>query len=142
MGENWKKTRERLENEFAQVSSTEKWDTALLEKMKNILKSMYYIDVICAMKEGEEFSGGEQLMNMGMSYARGNQGGRMGRGSMGGRGGYGYYPMDGGYGYGNRRYYDDDKKHALRRFETMMNSEDDPEMRNIMQEVLQRYESR
>lgn len=50
--------------------------------------------------------------------------------------------MDGGYGYGNRRYYDDDKKHALRRFETMMNSEDDPEMRNIMQEVLQRYESR
>lgn len=51
-------------------------------------------------------------------------------------------PQVGGYGYGNRRYYDDDKKHALRRFETMMNSEDDPEMRNIMQEVLQRYESR
>lgn len=131
-----KKTRERLEDEFKQVSSVEKWTKDSLENMKNILKAMYYIDVICAMKEGEEYPGSEY---MGSSYARG--GNRMNGGYR--RGGSGTYPMNDGYGYriggygmSGRPYYDDEKDHAVHKLRGIMDTTNNDEVRMAVQSVL------
>lgn len=129
MEEQMHKTRERLEKEFKEISSCEKWTTDILTKMKDVLKSMYYIDVISAMKEGGEYPGSEEMANYrtfdSMSGAqRRNAMGQFSKNGMSGT--YpmnGYYPMntfDRGYydgdrngGMSGRRYYDSEKDHAI-----------------------------
>jgi hypothetical protein len=119
-----KKTRERLEEEFNQISSMEKWTKESLETMKNILKSIYYIDVICAMQDGngEEYSG--------MSYARG---GRRGNSA-------GSYSYNGPYysrpSMSGKRYYDDERNHAIDKLHRMMESAGNEEVRMAIQNAL------
>lgn len=154
MDESMKKTRERLEDEFRQASSSEKWDVDNVDLMKNLLKSMYYIDVICAMKDGNDYPGSEYMPAM--SYARGGQrrnamGQYSRNGSYDGRSydmgydnrGSGYYPMYPMNSYDNyrgemsgRRYYDDEMGSAVHKIEHMMETEMNPEKRKAMQDIL------
>ena len=128
MGEHMKKTRERLEEEFKHISSNETWTKDSLETMKNILKSMYYIDVICAMKDGEEYPGSEY---MGKSY------------SMSRRGRDNYYDgwsYDNRGGMSGRRYYDDERQNATQKLYQMMNNEQNNEVRMAIQKAIHELE--
>lgn len=117
MEEQMHKTRERLEKEFKEISSCDKWTTDVLTKMKDILKSIYYIDVIEAMGNSGEFPGSEELMNYrsydngmnGTSGQRRNAMGQFSRNGMSGTYPMNSYPMN---TYG-RRYYDSEKDHAI-----------------------------
>lgn len=117
MEEQMHKTRERLEKEFKEISSCDKWTTDILTKMKDILKSIYYIDVIEKMGNSGEFPGSEELMNYrsydngmnGMSGQRRNAMGQFSRNGMSGTYPMNSYPMN---TYG-RRYYDSEKDHAI-----------------------------
>lgn len=114
MEEHMHKTRERLEKEFKEISSCDKWNTDMLTKMKDILKSIYYIDVIDAMNNGGDYPGSEELMNYrsydnGMSGQRRNAMGQFSRNGMSGTYPMNSYPMN---TYG-RRYYDSEKDHAI-----------------------------
>lgn len=131
MEESMKKVRERLEDEFRQVSASEKWDTGNVEMMKNLLKSMYYIDVICAMKNGEDYPGSEYMPAM--SYARGGH-----RRNALGQYSYasGHYPMS------SRRYYDDEMGNVIHKLEYMMDNEMNPEKRKAIQDVLNEIQMR
>ena len=147
MGEDMKKTRERLENEFCQISSNEKWTKESLEMMKDVLKSMYYIDVICAMKDGEEYPG-SSYMPPANSYAMSSQR-RTSMGQYSRNGSYdnggrmsGNYPMYGGYSYGyrngmsGRRSYDDERDHAVHQLHQMMENEQNDEVRMAIQAAI------
>lgn len=124
MGEHMKRTRDRLEEEFKHISSNETWTKDSLETMKNILKSMYYIDVICAMKDGESYPGSEY---MGMSYA-----------TRHGGNGYSYRPnMNGMSG---RRYYDDERENAKQRLYAMMENEPNNDVRMAIQNAIRELE--
>lgn len=114
MEEQMYKTRERLEKEFKEISSCDKWTRDDLTKMKDILKSMYYIDVINAMNDTGEFPGSEELMrnrsyDNGMSGQRRNAMGQFSRNGMSGIYPMNSYPVN---TYG-RRYYDSEKDHAI-----------------------------
>lgn len=121
MGEHMRKTRERLEEEFKHISSNETWTKDSLETMKNILKSMYYIDVICAMKDGDEYPGSEY---MGKSYAS-----RRGRSYD--------MPYDRMSG---RRYYDSEKENATQKLYHMMENEENGEVRMAIQNAIRELE--
>lgn len=114
MEEHMHKTRERLEKEFKEISSCDKWNTDMLTKMKDILKSIYYIDVIDVMNNGGDYPGSEELMNYrsydnGMSDQRRNAMGQFSRNGMSGTYPMNSYPMN---TYG-RRYYDSEKDHVI-----------------------------
>ena len=56
------KARERYLDEFNRVSSQDKWDVSCVELMKNLLKCVYYVDVICAMDEGNDYPASDSLL--------------------------------------------------------------------------------
>lgn len=132
MGDQMKHARERLENEFRQISSNDTWTKDSIEMMKNTLKSMYYIDVICAMKESgkDDYSG--------YSYAT--------------RPSHRYYDYDydrnydrsydRGYSRGGsgRRYYDDEKDHAKMKLHQMMDNEQNEEVRMAIRSAIAELE--
>ena len=133
MGEHMKRTRERLEEEFNRISSNETWTKDSIELMKNTLKSMYYIDVICAMKRGEDYPGSEY---MGQSYA-------MSRPIHGGYSGNGYgnsYNNSYRHGMSGRRYYDDEKENAMRRLRQMLDNENNEEVRGAIMSAINELE--
>ena len=146
MDESMKKTRERLMDEFRQASSAEKWTKDCVEMMKNLLKAIYYIDVISAMDEGNEYPGSEYMPGPGNSYTRGRQNrnamGQFSRTGM--NNGSGHYPMyymnsyNNGYrnGMSGRRYYDDEMGNIVHKLEHMMDNEMNPEKRMALQEIL------
>lgn len=113
MGEQMRKTRERLEEEFKHISSNEVWTDKSIETMKNVLKSMYYIDVICAMKDGDEYPGSDYMRK---SYAPHH------------------------YGMSGRRYYDDEKHNATQKLYRMMESEENGEVRAAIQSAIRELE--
>ena len=140
MDESMKKTRERLMDEFRQASSAEKWTKDCVEMMKNLLKAIYYIDVISAMDEGNEYPGSEYMPDSGNSYARGRQN----RNSMGQYTRSGNYPMNYMNSYNNgyrnnmsgRRYYDNEMGNIVHKLEHMMNNEMNPEKRMALQDII------
>lgn len=142
MDESMKKTRERLMDEFRQASSAQTWTKECVEMMKNLLKSVYYIDVITAMEDGGDYPGSDYMPDA-VSYARGGQH----RNAMGqySRNGYdnrgsGTYPMMYPYTYrggmSGRRYYDDEMGNAVHKLQHMMDNEMNPDKRMMMQEIL------
>lgn len=136
MDESMKKTRERLMDEFRQASSAQTWTKECIEMMKNLLKSVYYIDVICAMEDGNDYPGSDYMPETGASFARGGQH-RNTMGQYSRNGSYdnrSYYPMS--YGMSGRRYYDDEMGSAVHELERMMNSEGNPEKRMALQRIL------
>ena len=108
---------EKYEGDFDKISSKEGWEPQDIEIKKDLQKLMYYIELRCAMKEGQQ------------DYRRQSRGGYGGYGMMGGSGRY-YNDMGGGSG---RRYYDDEKESALGRMYKMMESETNPEARMAIQ---------
>lgn len=144
MGDTDKKLIEKLEADFQGLSSKNAWTPEDLEKMKNLQKLMYYIEVRCAMKEGGEYPG-EQYMDErsydsrsygGNSYARGGQN----RSPSTGRFTSGHYPMSyNSYNsYDNmsgRRYYDDERGNLRNDLQRMLMSEKDPMIRQHMENL-------
>ena len=137
---------EELESDFHKVGDKMEWTDADIEKMKNIQKLMYYMEVRCAMKEGQDYPGAGYIddrmsrdsrsYNDRNSYARGGQP----RNAMGrytsGRNSY-THP----YGYASgRRYYDSEHENALNDLRHMMSMEDDPEKREAMEEIVRMLE--
>lgn len=148
MDESMKKTRERLMDEFRQASSAEKWSKECIELMKNLIKTVYYIDVDSAMENGGEYPGSEYMPDA--SFARGQRRNAMGQysrnGSYDGRmnngGSYGMYPMnyyDDSYrmgGMSGRRYYDNEMGNIVHDLKHMLETEMNPEKRMAIQEFL------
>lgn len=119
-----------------------------LEKMKNLQKLMYYLEVRCAMKEGGDYPGSEYMENDSRNSYRNMNG--MNRNSYmmdrsyydngrnGGNTRFGHYP----YGMSGRRYYDDGHDKFMSDLHRMMGMETDPETREAMEHVARLLESK
>lgn len=148
MGDMVKKHIEEFEKDFEKVASKNAWDDKDLERMKNLQKIMYYIELRCAMKEGQDYPGSEYMPEETRSFARGRD--SMGRFTSGtaymNRGSGTYYPpyMDNRYyddmGSSGRRYYDDEKKNALHKLHHMMDMEENPEKKNALKIAINELE--
>lgn len=141
MGDTNKKHIEEFEKDYEKIASKGAWDDKDLERMKNLQKIMYYIELRCAMKEGQEYPGSEYMPEPVMSYARGCDG--MGRFTSGNRymgRSYDMYYDD--MGMSGRRYYDDEKKNALHKLHHMMDMEENPEKKNALKIAINELETR
>ena len=138
---------EKYEEDFDKISSKEGWEPNDITIMKDLQKLMYYIELRCAMKEGQQ----DNWEPSERSY-RGQSRGGGGGGSGAGYGGYGagrYGTMGGGSGRyyderggSGRRYYDDEKESALGRLYKMMESEANPEARMAIQMAIRELENK
>lgn len=143
MGDSDKKLIEKFEADFNNLSSKNGWTPDDLEKMKNLQKLMYYIEVRCAMKEGQDYPGSE-YMDQRMSYDNRSYagGGSMpNRNSQTGRFMSGHYPYGMTYTSG-RRYYDGPHENAVMDLRRMAMNEQDPEARAAMENALRYLEMR
>lgn len=113
---------EKYEADFDKISSKETWSKEDITMMKDLQKLMYYLEVRCAMKEG--------TIERGHSYDsyHGYSNGRSGRWNPN---------YDGMYG---RKYYDGEKEAAIHKLHRMMDSEDNPETRMAIQNVIRELE--
>ena len=115
------KVLERLENEYQQYASSEKWTKDCVEMMKDLQKLMYYIEVRDAMKYGSnDYDDNER------SYRRGPN-----MHSYNSYGNYGYHGSTSG-----RRYYDSDAEQTKRRLQSIYDSESNPEVRDALMRVM------
>ena len=138
-----KKACERFYSEFTQMyseaASKDKWTKDCVETMKDLLKCIYYCEVIEAMHNPEEYEreagfSTQKRNSMGQfSRTGGNMSYRGGNGN-GGNGGYsGMYPMS------TRRFYSyDDGGHqaAMSRLQSIMNNEPNEEVRMLLQDAM------
>jgi len=137
MGDTDKKLIEKFEADFQTLSSKNGWTPEDLEKMKNLQKLMYYLEVRCAMKEGADYPG-EQYMDD-RSYDSRSYRSMPNRSPSTGRFTSGHYPM--GYNYNSydnmsgRRYYDDEHSSLRNDLQCYMMSEKDPMIRQHMQDL-------
>lgn len=130
MDEMLKKASERFYQEFNQMYSKaateEKWTKECVENMKNLLKCIYYADVIVAMHGGEE----DNYDQRNWSGARSRN--AQGQFSRNGSYSYGGYPMSSG-----RRYsYDDERMNAIDRIRGMMDNESNGEVRMALERAM------
>lgn len=135
MDDKTKKLLDRYEEDFMKYASQTTWEPKDITMMKDLQKLMYYIEVRCAMKDGED------------RYEYGNGYGDDRRSSMG-YGGYGY----GGYGAGRnqysrgsgssgRRYYDSEKDNAIQRLHQIMENETNQDIRMAIRNVIHELEA-
>lgn len=131
---------DELESDFRKFLDKGKWTPDDYKTMKDIQKLLYYIDVRCAMKEGDEYPG-SAYMPPNMSYAqRRNSMGQFTSGDMNGwsMNGSGTYPhMDrnmyyDGMGMSGRRYYDSEREKAIHKLHHMMENTDDAERKSAL----------
>lgn len=140
-----KKLIEKFEADFRRLSSKEDYNQEDLEKMKNLQKLMYYLEVRCAMKEGADYPG-QQYMDErsydSRSYSGGNSYARSmpNRSPSTGRFMSGNYPM--GYGMSGRRYYDSEQDKFVNDLHRMMEMESDPAAREQMASLARMLEMR
>lgn len=151
-----KRLLEKLEADFDQLSSCEKWDKNQIELMKDLQKLMYYIEVRDAMKTGGEYPGSEYMEDDGESrrsytnipnlpnmnsYTRSMPARRANGQFMSG-----HYPMNGNGnwyydgGMSGRRYLDSEKENAVHYLHRILDSETRPEMVTAMQNVIRELE--
>lgn len=143
---------DNLDNIFyqyaSQVSSQEDVEREYIENMKDLQKIMYYMEVRDAMKEGEYYqddeymndseqsgrSYGNRYYNGGNMYSRGNGNSytRGGYNRMSGRRGNSY--MNGGSS--GRRYYDGEKENSMNDLRQMLQMEQDPEKRSMLEGIM------
>lgn len=141
-----KKLIEKLESDFHTLSEKNAWTPEDLEKMKNLQKLMYYMEVRCAMKEGQEYPGSEYMDERsydGRSYARSmpNRSPSTGRFTSG-RSYDGGYNVGNSYGMSGRHYYDDDKMHAVNDLRRMHQNEQNPEVKMAIERAINDLEMR
>ena len=134
MGDSDKKLIEKFEADFQTLSSKNGWTPEDLEKMKNLQKLMYYLEVRCAMKEGADYPG-EQYMDE-RSYDSRSYRGMPNRSPSTGRFTSGHYTMnDYSYGMSGRRYYDSEHDSLRNDLQRMMMNEKDPMIRQHMENL-------
>ncbi len=140
MDETMKKARERFYSEFTQMfskaASKEDWSKDCVEIMKDLLKSIYYIDVLDAMHNPEEYD--ENYSRNG--YDRGYNSYDQGRSNARGRDSMGRFTSrDGGYGMSGRHFYgsyNDDRMATMERLQGLMNNEPNNEVRMALQNAM------
>jgi hypothetical protein len=142
---------EGLENQFYQIASQaiaqENIEREDIENMKDLQKICYYMEVRCAMKEGDGYDDGEYMNDMeyqnrsyGNRYYNGNGNMNMSnRGNSYARGGMRNYSrrnvpyMNGNSG---RRYYDgNEKDNSMNDLMQMIQMEQDPEKRAMLEGI-------
>ena len=139
---------ENLENAFhgiaSQAFNQEDIERKDIEDMKDLQKIMYYMEVRCAMKEGEDYQGDDYANEMeysnrsgsryynGNTYGRGNSYGRYGYSRNSGRRGTPYM----GNGSSGRRYYDGEKENSMNDLRQMLQMEQDPEKRSMLEGIM------
>ncbi len=129
MEERDKRLIEKLEADFHKLSSQEGWTKEDLEKMKDLQKLMYYMEVRCAMKKGQGYPGSDYMDDYGhTSYAM----------SQTQRFPMGYQ----GYNMSGRRYYDDERSNAIGYLQRMHSNEQNPEMRMALERAIRELEMR
>ena len=139
MEESMKRLLHEYDADFHRIADKGSWSPEEITRMKDLQKLMYYIEVRCAMKEGEEYPGSE-YMDVGKSYARGGQRRNPVNGQY-----MSYRTMDGnryyddGRGYG-RRYYDTED--AIHKLHKLMDSENNPEFKMAIQEAIHTLEAK
>lgn len=150
---------EHLESAFHSIASQafgkEDIERQDIEDMKDIQKIMYYMEVRCAMKEGEDYEDEEYINDMersdrsyGNRHYNGYSGNMYSRGSGYSRGGYGRPYMRRGNSYMNngtsgRRYYDGDKEkeNSMNDLRQMLQMEQDPEKRSMLEGIMRTLEN-
>lgn len=148
-----KKLIERYENDFDKLSANENYTPEQLTRMKDLQKLMYYMEVRCAMKEGQDYPGSNFMPNgEERNYARHHD--SMGRFASGhypsSDNGNWYYDNMGsgrnyydGYDGGNtsgRRYYDSEKEKAIHYLHKRLDSESRPDVISDIQTVIRELE--
>lgn len=145
---------DKFSDDFYQLSSQDGWTKEDLENMKNLQKLMYYMEVRCAMKEGEypededmgEMEYNTRFYNGGRYYDGGNMnrgggsynnGGRSGRNY--GRRSYTYSTPTSGM-YPSRKYYDSEKENSMNDLRQMISMEQDPEKRSMLENIMHSLE--
>lgn len=121
---------EKFDADFHTLSSKEGWTKEDIEKMKDLQKLMYYMEVRCAMKEGQDYPGSEYMEKRSYddrsyrSQPRNPQNGQ-------------YMPHSYGMSYGPmRRYYDGPHDNAINELRNAMMMETNPEARAAMENAL------
>ena len=154
MGNVDKKLVEKFDNDFHKIASQDGWNPEDITLMKDLQKIMYYIEVRCAMSEGEDYQDDEYMgepeygnRSYGNRYYNGGYGtGRYGyargmnsRGS--GRRGYNSYNPYNGSNSSGRRYYDgDEKENSMNDLRQMIQMEQDPEKRSMLENIMHTLE--
>ena len=143
-----KKLIEQLEVDFHGLSSKGGWTKEDIEKMKDLQKLMYYIEVRCAMKEKQGYYPGSEYMDAysTASYAMGQH-----RSPSTGR----YVSYDDGMsghwnppiqnrwdGMSGRHYYDDERMSAINYLKRMHSNEQNPEMKMSLERAIGALEMR
>lgn len=137
MGDNMHHFIEKYEADFNKIASKDVWSKDDIAMMKDLQKLMYYMEVRCAMKDGEEYPGSEYMPEMSRGSGRGRD--SMGRYTSGNM----YYPpnyyMNDASG---RRYYDDAKKDAIHKLHHMMENTDDEGRKSALKLAIQELEQK
>ena len=123
---------EKYEADFNKISSKEGWSKDDIAMMKDLQKLMYYLEIRCAMKEGSVERGHSYDMNSNNSY------GYSGRNTY--NNGYSGRWNPNSDNMSGRRYYDGEKEAAIHKLHRMMDSEDNPETRTAIQNVIRELE--
>lgn len=134
-----KKLIEEFEADFHKIASQEGWSKEDLEKMKDLQKLMYYMEVRCAMKEGQDYPGSDYMD----SYARGPMR-NVNTGRFMSHSGYpmSYYNRHNEYEMSGRRYYDDEKMSVVNTLRRMHQTEQNPETKMALERVIGDLEMR
>lgn len=142
MGDNMKKDIEKFEADYDKIFAKGTWEPKDITMMKDLQKLMYYIEVRCAMKEGEEYPGSEYMDRgsyMNHSYANNGQMRNASTGRYMSRDmGHGYY--DDGRGMSGHHYYNDEKDNAINELHRFMESKNDPMTKSIIQDAIRKLE--
>lgn len=150
MGDKANRMIEKLESDYEKIASKDAWEPKDIEMMKNLQKLMYYIEVRCAMKDGEDYPGSEYIDGRGSMDSRSYSNGMPSRGQMGRftSGNYysggsnrmgrsGHYPMGNGPWY-----YDSERENAIYELRRMMDTKSDPELKTHLQNVIRDLEQK
>ena len=141
---------ERFDADFCKIASQDGWSPDDIALMKDLQKLMYYMEVRCAMKEGEDYPDGEYGGDM--EYENRSYGNRYYDGyNMYGRNAYmrggngrtsGRRNYNGGGSYSSRRYYDGDKDNmnAMNDLRQMISMEQDPDKRSMLENIMHMVE--
>lgn len=117
MRDKMKRQIEMFEADYDKIASKEVWDPSDITKMKDLQKLMYYLEVRCAMKDGNDYPGSEHM-------SRGYDGRSYGRMPYG------------------RNYYDSERRDAIDRLHRMMDEENNQEVKMALHEVIRGMEDR
>lgn len=150
MGNKMYRQIEEFEKDYDKIFDKGAWDHNDIVWMKDLQKLMYYIEVRCAMKkEQENRDYEEEEMRRSGGYGRSYDGygdysnsyarNMPPRRYMSGTGSRSYGAPYGDYS-GRRSY--DDKEEPMEKFRRMASTEQDPEKRAMMEEVMRMLENR